>query len=359
MTILSELQGPADLRGLDAAAARAAGRRDPRDDHLHGRHDRRPPRLVARRRRGHARAPPAARVAARPDRLGHRPPGLPAQAAHRPPRAVRDAPPARRDRRLPAPERVARTTSSTAVTPARACRSPRAWPTARDLRHGLERIAVVVGDAALMSGLSLEALNDIGHRGTQLLIVLNDNEMSISPTVGAFSKYLSQIKLSPAWQQSRTAYDRAIERLPVVGGTALELSRRFRKSVVNFAQPGQLFEDLGITYIGVVPGHDLQALERTFAQRARAARAGHRPRPDPEGPRLPPGRDRPGRLPRCRPAADDRQVPRRRRTARTAPPGGRDARPGRRAWPTTRRRPRPRRMRRASRRTTPPTSAPS
>jgi 1-deoxy-D-xylulose-5-phosphate synthase len=137
---------------------------------------------------------------------------------------------------------------------------------ARDLRHGMERIAVVVGDAALMSGLSLEALNDIGHRGTQLLIVLNDNEMSISPTVGAFSRYLSQIKLSPAWQQSRTAYDRAIGRLPVVGKTALELSRRFRKSVVNFAQPGQLFEDLGITYIGPVPGHDMQALERTFDQ---------------------------------------------------------------------------------------------
>ncbi len=137
---------------------------------------------------------------------------------------------------------------------------------ARDLRHGFERVAVVVGDAAMMSGLSLEALNDIGHRGTQLLIVLNDNEMSISPTVGAFSKYLSQIKLSPAWQHGRTAYDRTIERLPFVGETALELSRRLRKSVVNFAQPGQLFEDLGITYIGVVPGHDLIALERTFAQ---------------------------------------------------------------------------------------------
>ena len=75
---------------------------------------------------------------------------------------------------------------------------------ARDIRHGLERIAVVVGDAALMSGLSLEALNDIGHRRTQLLIVLNDNEMSISPTVGAFSHYLSQIKLSGAWRQSKT-----------------------------------------------------------------------------------------------------------------------------------------------------------
>jgi 1-deoxy-D-xylulose-5-phosphate synthase len=136
--------------------------------------------------------------------------------------------------------------------------------TARDLRHGLERIAVVVGDAALISGLSLEALNDIGQRKTQLLIVLNDNEMSISPTVGALSHYLSEIKLSPAWRQTKTAYDRLIEHLPVVGRTALELSQRLRKSVVNFAQPGQLFEDLGITYIGVVDGHDLRALLHNF-----------------------------------------------------------------------------------------------
>jgi 1-deoxy-D-xylulose-5-phosphate synthase len=136
--------------------------------------------------------------------------------------------------------------------------------TARDVRHGLERIAVVVGDAALMSGLSFEALNDIGHRQTQLLIVLNDNEMSISQSVGALSKYLSEIKLSNAWKQSRSVYDSTVERVPVVGPTALELSRRFRKSIVSFAQPGQLFEDLGITYIGVVPGHDLRALVHTF-----------------------------------------------------------------------------------------------
>jgi 1-deoxy-D-xylulose-5-phosphate synthase len=138
--------------------------------------------------------------------------------------------------------------------------------TARDLHHGLERIAVVVGDAALMSGLSLEALNDIGQRQTQLLIVLNDNEMSISPTVGAFSRYLSQIKLSPAWRQSKDVYDSLVGGLPVVGPTALELSQRLRKSVVSFAQPGQLFEDLGITYIGVVPGHDLHALLETFGR---------------------------------------------------------------------------------------------
>jgi 1-deoxy-D-xylulose-5-phosphate synthase len=136
--------------------------------------------------------------------------------------------------------------------------------TARDLRHGLERVAVVVGDAALISGLSLEALNDIGQRKTQLLIVLNDNEMSISPTVGALSRYLSEIKLTQAWQQTKTVWDRWIERLPIVGPTALELSRRMRASVVSFAQPGHLFEDLGITYIGVVPGHDIHVLLETF-----------------------------------------------------------------------------------------------
>ena len=138
--------------------------------------------------------------------------------------------------------------------------------TARDLRHGAERIAVVVGDAAITSGLSLEALNDIGQRKTQLLIVLNDNEMSISPTVGGLSKYLSQIKLSGTWQSSKTAYDELVGRIPAVGPTVRELSQRLRSSVVNFAQPGRLFEDLGITYIGLVPGHDLKALLSTFQQ---------------------------------------------------------------------------------------------
>jgi 1-deoxy-D-xylulose-5-phosphate synthase len=136
--------------------------------------------------------------------------------------------------------------------------------TARDLRHSMERIAVVVGDAALISGLSLEALNDIGHRQTQLLIVLNDNAMSISPTVGAFSQYFSTLKLSSAWRQSKTAYDQIVEALPVVGQPALSLSRRIRRMVVNFAQPGQLFEDLGITYLGVIPGHNIRGLEHIF-----------------------------------------------------------------------------------------------
>ncbi len=139
----------------------------------------------------------------------------------------------------------------------------------RDVRGTNEKVAVVVGDAALLTGMSLEALNDIGSRKTKMLIVLNDNEMSISPTVGAMSQYLSRIKLSRTWRGSKRVYDDTIEKLPIIGPTALELSRRLRKSVVNFAQPGQLFEDLGIVYVGPVPGHSLRALNATFTRALR------------------------------------------------------------------------------------------
>jgi 1-deoxy-D-xylulose-5-phosphate synthase len=137
---------------------------------------------------------------------------------------------------------------------------------ARDIRGSHERIAVVVGDAALMTGLSLEALNDIGHRRTPMLIVLNDNEMSISATVGAFSTYLSKIKLTAAWQTSKSAWDRFWGAVPLIGRGVVMWSQRLRRSVVNLASPGQLFEDLGITYIGVIPGHDIKALLQTFGR---------------------------------------------------------------------------------------------
>ena len=136
---------------------------------------------------------------------------------------------------------------------------------ARDVRGGSEKIAVVVGDAALMSGLSLEALNDIGHRQTKMLIVLNDNEMSISPTVGAISTYLSKVKLSKTWRGSKSGYDKMIGSLPLIGNKLLSLSKSLRRSVVSFVQePGRLFEDLGITYVGVLDGHDRMQMEEAF-----------------------------------------------------------------------------------------------
>jgi 1-deoxy-D-xylulose-5-phosphate synthase len=135
---------------------------------------------------------------------------------------------------------------------------------ARDQRGGSEHVVVVVGDAALMSGLSLEALNDIGQRKTRMIILLNDNEMSISPTVGAVSQYLSRIKLSRRWRGSRRRWDANVARIPRFGPLLLEWSRRFRHAVVDLSQPGRLFEDLGVTYVGPVPGHDLVALDRTL-----------------------------------------------------------------------------------------------
>jgi 1-deoxy-D-xylulose-5-phosphate synthase len=138
---------------------------------------------------------------------------------------------------------------------------------ARDVRGSDEKVAVVVGDAALMSGLSLEALNDIGDRGTPLLIVLNDNEMSISPTVGAISTYLSKVKLSGRWRESKSWYDRTISRVPLVGTQLAAWSKSLRRSVVSLVQePGRLFEDLGITYVGVLDGHNRAQLEAAFAK---------------------------------------------------------------------------------------------
>ena len=166
--------------------------------------------------------------------------------------------------------------------------------TARDIRHTMERIAVVVGDAALLSGLSLEALNDIGHRQTQLLIVLNDNEMSISPSVGAISKYLSEIKLSAglaAEQDGLRQRDRAH-----AGRRAAR-----RGALAATAAVGGLVRPAGPAVRG--PGHHLHRRHGRSRPRpaggdvppgARPERPGDRPRPDPEGQGLQAGRDRPG-----------------------------------------------------------------
>ena len=122
-----------------------------------------------------------------------------------------------------------------------------------------------------------------------MLIVLNDNEMSISPTVGAISQYLPRSSCRARGAAPSASTTDSMQRLPLVGPGLEDWSRRLRKSVVNFAQPGQLFEDLGITYVGPVPGHNLRALDSTFRRApARHGRPGHRARPHPEGPRLPP-----------------------------------------------------------------------
>jgi 1-deoxy-D-xylulose-5-phosphate synthase len=141
--------------------------------------------------------------------------------------------------------------------------------TARDLKPSddparRQRIAVCLGDAALGSGLTMEALNHLGHVKHPLLIVLNDNEMSISPSVGGLSTRLNKLRLSRAYQGTKEATQRTLPRIPVVGRPVFDAlawaKEGFKRS---WAKVG-FFEDIGITYIGVLDGHDLDELEQAF-----------------------------------------------------------------------------------------------
>jgi 1-deoxy-D-xylulose-5-phosphate synthase len=140
---------------------------------------------------------------------------------------------------------------------------------ARDLRAASDpgrgqRIAVVVGDAAIQSGLTLEALNHLGHVRHRMLIVLNDNEMSISPSVGGLSTRLNKLRLTRAYQETKSVTQRLLPRVPVVGRPVFEVlgwaKDSFKHSWANVA----FFEDMGITYIGVLDGHDIAEMEDAF-----------------------------------------------------------------------------------------------
>jgi len=131
---------------------------------------------------------------------------------------------------------------------------------ARDLAGETRKIVAVMGDGAMTGGLAYEALNNAGHSGRDLLVVLNDNGMSISPNVGALAQYLTSIQTSPRLRKLRRDSLAAMERLPRVGGTARTLARRLESAIKTAIVPGGLFEALGFNYIGPVDGHDLPQL---------------------------------------------------------------------------------------------------
>jgi len=148
---------------------------------------------------------------------------------------------------------------------------------ARDLRPPndstrRQRIAVVVGDAALQTGLTLEALNHLGHARHRLLIVLNDNEMSISPSVGGLSKRLNKLRLTRAYQETKSVTQRTLPRVPVIGRPLFDLLAWAKEGFKRSWASVGFFEDMGITYIGVLDGHDLAELEESF-ERAFAMRS--------------------------------------------------------------------------------------
>jgi 1-deoxy-D-xylulose-5-phosphate synthase len=122
------------------------------------------------------------------------------------------------------------------------------------------RCIAVIGDGAMSAGMAFEALNNAGAMDVNLLVILNDNEMSISPPVGALTNYLARLLSGRVYETAKRAGERVLRRVPAM----LELARRAEEHVKGMVTPGTLFEEFGFNYIGPIDGHDLDALIPTL-----------------------------------------------------------------------------------------------
>ena len=135
---------------------------------------------------------------------------------------------------------------------------------ARDFRKEDYRVAAIIGDGALSGGIALEGLNQAGHLKRRLMIVLNDNDMSISTNVGAMSGYLNQIIKGQRYNQAKDLAKGVMDRIPLIGGKLHGLAHDMEQVLKNMIVPGTLFEELGFKYLGPYDGHDLELLLNLF-----------------------------------------------------------------------------------------------
>ena len=135
---------------------------------------------------------------------------------------------------------------------------------ARDLKGETHQVIAVIGDGALTGGLSYEGLNNLGQMRTRMMIILNDNEMSISPNVGAMSKYLSKITTNPLYNRVRDELWNATGKLPIGKNTVRTGMKKVEESLKNLLVPGVLFDEMGIRYFGPIDGNDLPLLISTL-----------------------------------------------------------------------------------------------
>jgi 1-deoxy-D-xylulose-5-phosphate synthase len=135
----------------------------------------------------------------------------------------------------------------------------------RDVQGEDFRVVAVLGDGALTSGLAYEGLNNAGHSDRDIIVVLNDNEMSIAPNVGAMSKYLNSIQVNPLYNRLRSKIGGLVDNAPGRLSSMSTLVRKWEESVKTLLTPGVLFEELGFRYFGPIDGHDVNGLVDTFA----------------------------------------------------------------------------------------------
>ena len=135
---------------------------------------------------------------------------------------------------------------------------------ARDLEKKSYRVVAVIGDASLGGGMAFEALNHAGHLRKKILVILNDNEMSISRSVGALSKYLNRIITAPAYNKIRKDIEGLLKRVPRFGFRVVRAARRLEEGLKNLLVPGMLFEEMGFRYFGPIDGNDVQTVVSTL-----------------------------------------------------------------------------------------------
>jgi len=136
---------------------------------------------------------------------------------------------------------------------------------ARDLSGDNYSVVAIIGDGAITGGMALEALNQAGHLGSRLIVVLNDNGMSISPTVGALAKLLSQVRFDPRYYRAEEGAKQLLAKLPL-GSKLWQASQQVKGGLKGLVMPIMIWEELGFTYRGPIDGHNIRELETAFAQ---------------------------------------------------------------------------------------------
>ena len=136
---------------------------------------------------------------------------------------------------------------------------------ARDAKGEKNQVIAVIGDGALTGGESFEALNNAGDLGTKLIVILNDNEMSIDANVGAMSEYLSRIRIAPQYARAKRDMGSLLMSIPHIGDKVYKTASHLKDGVRSVLVPGSLFEEMGFHYIGPIDGHNIGLLEEVLA----------------------------------------------------------------------------------------------
>jgi 1-deoxy-D-xylulose-5-phosphate synthase len=135
---------------------------------------------------------------------------------------------------------------------------------ARDIAGDKESVIAVIGDGSLTGGQAYEALNHAGHSGTNMIVILNDNEMSIAKNVGAISEYLSKMRTEPKYTKVKQDIEFLLRRIPAIGDSVAKTVERVKDSLRYLLVPGVLFEELGFNYIGPIDGHNFELLSEVL-----------------------------------------------------------------------------------------------